>query len=40
MNLGTIHFDGFGIEINLDAALEWFEKPLENGHEPARVYIG
>lgn len=39
MNLGTMYLDGYGTEANLEVALEWFGKSLENGYESARVYI-
>ncbi|KAG2234268.1 hypothetical protein INT48_002858 [Thamnidium elegans] len=39
MSVGTMYLDGFGTKINFDVTLEWFEKPLENRYEPARVYI-
>ncbi|GAA5816334.1 hypothetical protein MFLAVUS_009861 [Mucor flavus] len=39
MKLGIMYLYGFATDIKLDVALEWFEKSLENGYEPARVYI-
>ena len=39
-SIGDNYRNGYGVEINLDTALEWFEKAAAKGHAGAQVGIG
>jgi TPR repeat protein len=39
-SIGDNYINGYGVEINLDTALEWFEKAAAKGHAGAQVGIG